>query len=229
MEYFSVLLFIVILLFLIEFRREKRIDLERQHYQSAFKNILDCTYKRSIYNLFLIRIFDIIVSLGIIVLVLPILYLILGFIIKLTSSGPIIFVQKRVGIFNKSFDCYKFRSMYDKVPDVTACLEDSRITRIGRFIRKSHLDEFPQFINVFRGDMSVVGPRPWMHSSYDELEKVGYERLIVRPGITGWAQINSPRFCSVQDRINMDMHYIQNISWKNNLKIILKTLKFKDK
>ena len=180
------------------------------------------------------RIEDIVVSTIILVLISPILLLI-AISIKATSKGPIIFKQKRGGINNKDIVVYKFRSMTSQdngsiVNQVTK--NDARITSIGSFLRKSSLDELPQFINVIQGRMSVVGPRPHALAHNIEYAKQIPEynqRVLVKPGITGLAQINGWRgetdtLEKMQKRVDMDLHYINNWTLWLDIKIILTTM-----
>ena len=177
------------------------------------------------------RFTDIVVSLIVCLTILPVLYIVLGAIIKLTSKGPVIFRQKRIGLLGKEFVCFKFRSMYLNNEDIPASHNDWRITPVGRFIRKTHLDEFPQFVNVLAGEMSLVGPRPASASQDKQLflyRNYPY-RLLLRPGITGLSQINSERFLSPIQILKLDEFYISHCSWLLDMKIIFETLKFRDK
>ncbi|EJW91737.1 undecaprenyl-phosphate glucose phosphotransferase, partial [gut metagenome] len=119
---------------------------------------------QQVYNRFLKRSFDIIFSLIVLITIYPILYVVVGIMIKISSPGPIIFKQKRTGLYGRDFNCFKFRTMKvnAQADTLQAVKDDPRKTKIGNFLRKTNLDEFPQFINVFLGDMSVVGPRPHM-------------------------------------------------------------------
>jgi putative colanic acid biosynthesis UDP-glucose lipid carrier transferase len=180
------------------------------------------------------RIFDILFSAVIIVFVLSWLIPLMGLAIKLDSKGPIFFKQLRTGKKNRPFYCLKFRSMtINKESDsLQACKGDARITRIGRFIRKTSIDELPQFINVFLGDMSVVGPRPHMlkHTlDYSQSINNYMVRHFLTPGITGWAQVNGFRgetkeTSSMLNRVQADLWYLENWSILLDLKIIFLTL-----
>lgn len=175
------------------------------------------------------RLFDIVVSFVVCITILPILYIILGIIIKITSPGSIIFAQKRIGIFGTTFTCYKFRSMYENSNYDRAVKNDKRVTSVGRFIRKTHLDEIPQFYNVLIGDMSLVGPRPTMRFVTEHLDthpKYVY-RLLVRPGITGMAQLTG-RQSALTSKLETDFAYLQKNSLWLDFKIIFQTLKFED-
>jgi len=180
------------------------------------------------------RLFDVAFSVFTIGFVLSWLFPILAIAIKLESRGPVLFKQKRTGINNRTFCCYKFRSMKPskKADTLQASANDDRITKIGRFIRKANIDEFPQFFNVLKGDMSVVGPRPHMLKHTEEYTALIDHYLVrhyVKPGITGWAQVKgyrgeTKRLSAMQKRVNADMEYIQNWSFNWDLKIIWATV-----
>lgn len=180
------------------------------------------------------RLFDIAFSLFVIVFIFSWLFPILTIAIKLSSKGPVFFKQQRTGINNRTFYCYKFRSMKpNKNADTTqASTDDVRITRIGHFLRKTNIDEFPQFFNVLKGNMSVVGPRPHMLKHTEEYSSLIDHYLIrhyVKPGITGWAQVKgyrgeTKRLSAMQKRVNADMEYIQNWNFSWDLKIIWLTI-----
>ncbi len=179
---------------------------------------------------------DIFFSLMVVVFILSWMYPLLYILIKLESKGPLIFKQKRSGLKQEYFTCYKFRSM--EINDYTDILpsfnKDPRITKIGGFIRKSSIDELPQFINVLKGDMTIVGPRPHMISDTDSFNKISsnfYMRHQVKPGITGLAQINNCRgqinsMLDLRNRLRYDLFYIKNASLLLDLKIIYRTVLF---
>lgn len=153
--------------------------------------------------------------------------------IKLESKGPLIYSQKRVGLNGKIFTVYKFRSMVKNAETGKAQWaqeNDARVTRIGKFIRKTRIDEIPQFWNILKGDMSFVGPRPERPEFVSELkEQITFynERHLVKPGLTGWAQINFPYGASVEDakqKLSYDLFYIKNQSVALDISIILKTV-----
>jgi len=189
---------------------------------------------------FVKRAFDIFFSLLVSVFVLSWLVPVVAVLIKFNSKGPVFFVQERFGVRNKKFNCYKFRTLTylekseDKFKPVVD--KDPRVTSIGRILRKTNIDELPQFINVLKGDMSVVGPRPHAVMFDVEYEKIFEEiklRYNVKPGITGWAQIHGLRG-DVQDkeenrkrlrkRMEYDLWYIENWSFKLDIQIILMTV-----
>lgn len=220
----KVLFLFVFISFVCILSDEMKICNQRKNYQISYYGYLKGRLMNSCYVSYIKRIFDFYLSLAVVIFVLPILYLILGSIIKLTSRGPIFFIQPRVGMFGKPFLCLKFRSMYQNASSETAVKNDVRVTPIGRFMRKSHLDEFPQFINVLFGDMSIVGPRPLPETHLEEQKP----RLLVRPGITGLAQITLGRGYSFSEKFSQDVNYLEKLTIKTDFKIILKTLCFKD-
>jgi len=180
------------------------------------------------------RALDLLVSTLVIVFILSWLIPILGLLIMLESRGPIFFSQLRTGKNKSSFKCLKFRSMRsNKEADTKqATKNDSRVTAIGRFIRKTSLDEFPQFINVFKGEMSLVGPRPHMLKHTTDYSKVVEDYMIrqfLKPGITGWAQINGYRGEitnpeQIKMRVNKDLWYLENWSLWLDIQILFLTI-----
>jgi putative colanic acid biosynthesis UDP-glucose lipid carrier transferase len=179
------------------------------------------------------RIFDIAFSSLMILFVLSWLIPLVALCIWLENRGPIFFIQKRSGINNKPFWCIKFRSMRDnkEAHSVQASKRDDRITRVGHFIRKTSIDEFPQFFNVLKGDMSIVGPRPHMikHTQdYSAVISHYMVRQMIKPGITGWAQINGFRgeihsTENMQSRVDHDLWYIENWNMLLDLRVIILT------
>lgn len=177
---------------------------------------------------------DLCFSLGVIVLIFPWLFPILIILIKLDSTGPIFFRQKRSGRDNKEFWCLKFRTMRVNAAadEVQATLGDKRVTKLGAFMRRTNIDELPQFFNVFWGTMSVIGPRPHMlvHTEqYSELINNYLVRHYAKPGISGWAQVNGFRgetkeLIEMKDRVDYDIWYIENWSMLLDLKIIYRTV-----
>ncbi len=156
------------------------------------------------------------------------LMILISILIKLSSRGPIFFSHKRVGINNKLFIIHKFRSLhidtpsYSEKPDST---EDVRITSIGKWIRKTSLDELPQLFNVIKGEMSLVGPRPEMPFLAENYEEWENKRHLVRPGMTGLWQLSPRRRGSIREGIPVDLEYIENLSLWNDFKILLRTFK----
>ncbi|TVR37159.1 MAG: exopolysaccharide biosynthesis polyprenyl glycosylphosphotransferase [Cryomorphaceae bacterium] len=180
------------------------------------------------------RAFDVLFSLFVVVFVLSWLFPLMGILIKLSSPGPVIFRQRRNGLDNQPFECLKFRSMR---VNATADLEqatqnDPRITAIGRFIRATSLDELPQFINVLKGEMSVVGPRPHMlkHTEqYAQLVGQFMQRHAIKPGVTGLAQVKGFRgeinqYDDIANRVKYDRFYVENWSLALDIKIVLLTV-----
>ena len=185
-------------------------------------------------NLLFKKIFDLVFSFLVIVFIFTWLFPILFILIKLDSPGPIFFKQQRSGRDNESFTCLKFRTMQvNKFSDeVQATKGDARVTKLGAIMRRTNLDELPQFLNVLWGDMSVVGPRPHMlkHTEqYSELINNYLVRHYAKPGITGWAQVNGLRgetkkLIHMKDRVDYDIWYIENWSLLLDLKIIYLTV-----
>ena len=184
------------------------------------------------------RIEDLVLGSLITLLVLPVMAVI-AVLIKLDSRGPVLFKQPRYGFNNKLINVYKFRTMYTDRTDAAGAQltqrNDPRITRIGRFLRRSSLDELPQFFNVLKGEMSIVGPRPHAVQAkagsklYEDVVTAYASRHRVKPGITGWAQVNGWRGETNTDeqilqRVNHDLHYIDNWSVLQDLWIILRTV-----
>lgn len=185
-------------------------------------------------NLFFKRLIDIIISLAVIVFVLSWLTPIIALFIKKESDGPVFFKQTRNGINYEEFSCLKFRSMIvnENAHKLQATKGDTRVTKIGAFLRKTSLDEMPQFINVLLGDMSVVGPRPHMIKENDKYYKTVDKymlRHVIKPGITGLAQVSGYRGevekeSDIVNRIKFDIYYLENWSILLDVKIILRTI-----
>jgi lipopolysaccharide/colanic/teichoic acid biosynthesis glycosyltransferase len=176
------------------------------------------------------RVVDVLISVAALIVLSP-LMLIIGLAVRLTSPGPILFCQSRVGQGGKIFTCYKFRTMYVDAPDIRNpdgstfnAEDDPRLTRVGRFLRKTTLDELPQFFNVLKGDMSIVGPRPDLPDQicfYSERHK---KRLLVKPGMTGWAWIHGRNSIPWELRRDLDVEYVENYSLWKDFYILLKTI-----
>ncbi len=187
-----------------------------------------------VHNALLKRVFDVAISSIFLFTVFPFVYLILGAIIKLSSPGPVFFVQTRTGRNGSDFKCYKFRSMRQSNDANTkqATSDDPRKTKIGDFMRRTNLDELPQFINVLKGDMSIVGPRPHMvkHTSeYSPIVDKYMVRHFIKPGITGWAQVTGSRgetkeVEQMEERIKKDIWYIENWSIYLDFEIVIRTV-----
>jgi len=217
-----------------EFTRYVKKQLDLESIESVPVMAVRSEPLQSIYNQILKRVFDIAFSFFFLVVIFPVLYIIFGIMIKISSSGPIIFKQIRTGLYGKSFDCYKFRSMKmsEDANEKQAEKTDPRITKIGQFLRHYNFDEIPQFYNVLKGDMSVVGPRPHMlkhtelYSSFIDKYMV---RHLIKPGITGWAQVNGFRGETrtteqMEGRVKYDVWYLENWTFFLDLKIIVITI-----
>lgn len=186
------------------------------------------------FNQFKKRTFDIVVSSVVIIFIMSWLTPLLGLIIKLTSKGPVFFIQDRSGKDNETFRCLKFRSMAvnSESEHRQASKNDSRITKIGAFMRKTSLDEFPQFFNVFIGDMSICGPRPHMLRHTEEYSKIINKYMVrhfLKPGLTGWAQVNGYRgetedHTLMEKRVEHDIWYMENWSLMLDIRIIFLTI-----
>jgi Undecaprenyl-phosphate glucose phosphotransferase len=183
------------------------------------------------FNIIIKRIIDIVGALCFIIVSSPIM-LMTAILVKTTSRGPLIYSQERVGLHNKSFQMYKFRSMEVQPPSEERTKftvpNDPRVTKIGKFIRKTSIDEFPQFFNVLFGNMSLVGPRPerpfFVEKFREEIPRYMVKHQ-VRPGITGWAQINGYRGnTSIRKRIEYDLYYIENWTLSLDFKILFLTI-----
>jgi exopolysaccharide biosynthesis polyprenyl glycosylphosphotransferase len=167
-------------------------------------------------------------------LIMAVLFPFLFIIMKITSPGPVFFSQKRVGLLGKEFKIYKFRTMIVNAENNTGAVwcteQDKRITPLGRFMRKVRIDELPQFWNILKGDMSLIGPRPERPEFVEMLKKrIPFydERHLVKPGLTGWAQVLFPYGNSVEDsahKLHYDLFYIRNMSIFMDMKIVLKTV-----
>lgn len=184
------------------------------------------------------RVFDLVIStIGLIILS-PI-FLILAIIVKLDSKGPVFFAHTRYGKNGKKFKMYKFRTMYENAQDMIndftpeqmkewkenfKLQNDPRITKVGKFLRKTSLDELPQIVNIIKGDLSIIGPRPVIE---EELEKYGENKekfLSVTPGLTGYWQANGRSSTTYEQRMEMELYYIDHISPKLDFKIFFKTI-----
>ncbi len=177
--------------------------------------------------MFLIKqLLDFLISLAGLILLLP-LFGIIAVAIKIDDQGPVFFRQERAGIDGRIFRIYKFRSMVvgaeHKGAGVFVEENDSRITRVGKFLRHTSLDELPQLFNVLKGEMSLVGPRPTLPYQVERYDARQRERLTVKPGITGWAQVNGRNTLTWSERIELDLWYVNNWSLWLDLKIFWKT------
>lgn len=183
------------------------------------------------YKRFMKRIFDIVFSfVGIVVLAIPLIAVAIA--IKVDNPGPVLFLQRRVGLNGKEFNMWKFRSMKinseHSGTGVYSGKDDPRVTRVGKILRATSIDELPQLINILKGDMSFIGPRPpltyhpWTIEQYTNEQ---FRMFEVRPGITGWAQINGRKCVEWNERIKMNVWYVDNVSLLLDLKIFFTTIK----
>lgn len=204
----------------------------RVRIRHMYENQLGSLLPSPVYSL-VKRIIDVVAVLGVMPIVLPVM-LITAIVIKLESKGGALFIQKRVGKGGREFDIYKFRSMaHDSEKDGAkfASAGDMRVTRVGKFIRKTRIDELPQFFNVLKGDMSLIGPRPEQKVFVDQFEeKIPFYnyRHIVRPGISGWAQVMQGYAADVEDtqiKVEFDFYYIKHFSLWLDVLIVFKTIK----
>lgn len=176
------------------------------------------------------RFADVLISFVALIVLSPLLAAV-SLMIKVESPGSVVFRQRRIGLNGKEFEIYKFRSMCvgaEKMGDGQYCYKgDSRVTRVGKIIRKLSIDELPQLVNIIKGDMSLIGPRPvltyhpWRISEYTQEQMKRFE---VRPGVTGLAQINGRKHLDWNDRIKFDVYYTENISFLLDIKIFFKTI-----
>lgn len=177
-----------------------------------------------LYKFFFKRLLDLVASMLIFILLSPV-FLVVMVLLSLANKGSPFFIQQRPGKNEKIFNIIKFKTMNDTKDDQGNLLPDAqRLTKVGGFIRKTSLDEIPQLINVIKGDMSLIGPRPLLVSYldlYDEFEK---KRHIVRPGITGWAQVNGRNAIDWETKFKLDVYYVENLSLGLDIKILLKTI-----
>ncbi|WP_258561861.1 sugar transferase [Chryseobacterium chendengshani] len=167
---------------------------------------------------------DIIIALSIIIFFFP-LFLLIFIFVKIDSPGNFFFFQERLGYQGKVFKIYKIRTMFDKerVPDREILKNDIEVTKVGYYLRRFKIDELPQIINVFKGDMSLVGPRPCLPKQLAEFNEDGKKRIEVLPGLTGLSQVNGNIHLSWQERWKYDREYVENISFLLDMKIVFKT------
>ncbi|HYE82846.1 MAG TPA: sugar transferase [Clostridia bacterium] len=155
------------------------------------------------------------------------LFTVIAILIKLDSKGPVLFIQQRVGKDHRLFDIYKFRTMVPDAVNIGSGVyteeNDPRITRVGRFLRKTSLDELPQLLNILKGEMSFIGPRPTLAYQVEQYNAFQKKRLLMRPGVTGLAQINGRNSISWPERIEYDVWYVECYSLGLDFKILLKT------
>ena len=178
-----------------------------------------------IYKNYLKRVLDIICSLGFI-LCFWWIYILIAILVKIKLGSPVIFKQKRPGLDGKIFTMYKFRSMTDAKDKNGNLLSDAeRLPRFGKLLRATSLDEIPEFINVLKGDMSLIGPRPLLVEYLERYNDEQKRRHDVRPGITGWAQVNGRNAISWEEKFRYDVEYVDNLTFFLDVKIVFLTIK----
>ncbi|ABN53847.1 MAG TPA: sugar transferase [Hungateiclostridium thermocellum] len=183
-------------------------------------------FSKTFYRLFVKRAIDIFVSATVLLILMP-LFIIIGILIKIDSEGPVIYKQKRVGKGGKDFYIYKFRTMYlnaDKIGPTITREGDSRITRVGKVLRKFSIDELPQMLNVLLGQMSLVGYRPGVRENYSESD-LKSKIFDLKPGITGYAQVMGRSMLTKEEKRNWELKYAEDVSFLLDLKILLLTIK----
>lgn len=170
------------------------------------------------------RSFDIIFSLTVLIMLSPI-FLIIAILVKIKLGGPIFFVQERIGMYNRPFKMYKFRTMRDTKDSSGNLLSDNeRLTKFGKTLRSTSLDELPEFFNILRGEMSLIGPRPLLPEYLPLYSGEQIKRHNVLPGLTGWAQVNGRNSISWTEKFELDVWYVENWSLKLDLKIFFLTI-----
>ncbi|WP_456480999.1 sugar transferase [Oceanithermus sp.] len=175
-------------------------------------------------SLVLKRLIDVLVSLAALALLSPLL-LVLAIWIRITMGAPVLFKQTRPGLRGKPFIMYKFRTMTDeRDPQGNLLPDEQRLTRLGRFLRSTSLDELPELINVLKGEMSLVGPRPLLMKYLDRYTPEQFRRHEVKPGITGWAQVNGRNALTWEEKFKLDVWYVDNWNLWLDFKILLMTL-----
>lgn len=178
-----------------------------------------------IYQSFFKRILDIILSLCAICLLSPV-FIIIGLMVRIKLGSPVIFKQSRPGLNEKIFKMYKFRSMTDERNENGELLPDSmRLTKFGKKLRATSLDEIPELFNILKGEMSLIGPRPLLVKYLNLYNQKQKRRHNVRPGLTGLAQVNGRNAISWEEKLDLDVQYVDNISFYGDLKILFQTIK----
>ncbi|MFQ8706085.1 MAG: sugar transferase [Thomasclavelia sp.] len=176
------------------------------------------------YRLFFKRLLDFVLSILAIILLSPV-YLIVALLVRIKLGSPIIFTQERPGKNEKIFKMYKFRTMTNETDENDNLLSDEvRLTKFGKLLRMTSLDELPELFNIFKGDMSIVGPRPLLVSYLPFYSKEEKRRHEVRPGLTGWAQVNGRNFIDWDHRLKKDVEYVNNMNFVLDVKIIITTI-----
>lgn len=212
------------------------LELKTENLKDETEEVETCPEKSFIY-FFIKRVVDIIGSLIGIIILSPV-FLILGVLVKLDSKGPVFFAHKRLGYHGELIKIYKFRTMVTNAEKLLDELSpeqkeefsknfklenDPRITKMGNILRKTSLDELPQLLNILKGDLTIVGPRPIIEKEIELYEKHGKKLLTVKPGLTGYWQVNGRSDTTYEERVQLDMYYIDNRSLGLDIKIIFKT------
>jgi lipopolysaccharide/colanic/teichoic acid biosynthesis glycosyltransferase len=181
-------------------------------------------HKKGIYEKFLKRLFDLSISVILFTLLLPLIFVV-SLVVKIKLGSPIIFKQKRPGLNEKIFTLYKFRTMNDKKDRNGELLPDKeRLTKFGKFLRSTSLDELPGLINILKGEMSLVGPRPLLIEYLPLYNIEQRKRHEIRPGLTGYAQVNGRNSLDWEEKFKLDILYVKNVTLWNDIKIIFKTI-----
>lgn len=174
------------------------------------------------------RLFDVVASAAALLIASPVL-LVAAVAIRLETRGSPVYRQRRVGLAGREFDVLKLRTMVQGAEHRGAGLAitagDARITRVGRLLRRTSIDELPNLVNVLKGEMSVIGPRPTVPSQVERYTERQRGRLAVKPGLTGWAQVNGRTALSWDERIDLDLWYIEHRSWRLDLRIVRRTIR----
>lgn len=193
------------------------------------QGVLASNSPRRIYRYLMKPFFDRLLSLIVLILFIP-LFIIVAFAIKVDTRGPVLFIQERLGRYGRVFRIYKFRSMIvsdQKNIEKKLYENDPRITKVGRFLRETSLDELPQVLNILMGDMSFIGPRPpvpYFPKEVSEYNEFEYQRFLVKPGISGLAQVRCREIHDWDINIPIDVEYVQNYSFKYDLKLFLASM-----
>lgn len=177
------------------------------------------------YRMFFKRFIDILVALIALLLLWPV-FIVIAILIKVEDKGTVFYKQIRTGKNGKNFEMFKFRSMnvVERGKEMTM-KHEQRVTKIGKFLRKTSLDELPQFLNVLKGDMSFIGPRPWIVEYYERFNEEQKRRVEVRPGIIGLAQAKGRNGLTIFEKIKYDLEYVDNISFIMDIKIIIESIR----
>ena len=182
-------------------------------------------YKRTFYDKYIKRSIDFILSLLAVIILSPVL-LIVAVLVRVKLGSPVIFKQERPGLNEKIFTMYKFRTMTDEKDENGELLSDEiRLTKFGKILRSTSLDELPELFNIVKGDMAIVGPRPLLVKYLPLYNEKQHKRHLVKPGITGYAQVNGRNSISWEEKFDLDVYYVNHITFLLDVKIIFKTVK----